>query len=241
LTAFLHVGEYVPADTEHPCQGASPDLKLVWQPSTQLPVIFASFASRAATDIGDADGIGVLDDVRGDAVLRATARCFGFCGLATGASTRTLGSEVVAPEGVAVCDIAVPLRPHSSSAIEEIAIAKPATKSNEAFIAMSSQKLGREMPIPERKISRLRYEFRTQRKSNLGHKGSKTVLTARNATSGLPPGTDIVRPTRHVRKVPQADSCTATKNIVIRSTKFGPGCYAAASVLMNSRRFIRSL
>jgi hypothetical protein len=71
-------------------------------------------------------------------VLRATARCFGFCGLATGASTRTLGSEVVAPEGVAVCDI-------------------PATKSNEAFIAMSSQKLGREMPISEPKISALRY------------------------------------------------------------------------------------
>ena len=53
-----------------------------------------------------------------------------------------------------------------AGAIDEIAIAKPATKSNEAFIAMSSQKLGREMPIPERKISRLRYEFRTQRKSN---------------------------------------------------------------------------
>ena len=53
-----------------------------------------------------------------------------------------------------------------AAAIDEIAIAKPATKSNEAFIAMSSQKLGREMPIPERKISRLRYEFRTQRKSN---------------------------------------------------------------------------
>jgi hypothetical protein len=34
-------------------------------------------------------------------------------------STTTLGSEVVAPpEGVAVCDIAVPLGPHSSSAID---------------------------------------------------------------------------------------------------------------------------
>ena len=132
MTAFLHVGEYVPADTEHPCQGASPDLKLVWQPSTQLPVVFASFASRAATDIGDADGVGVLGDVRGDTVLRATARCFG-------ASTRMLGSEGVAPEGLAVCDIAVPLRPHRSSAIDKTATATPATKSNEALMAMSSR------------------------------------------------------------------------------------------------------
>jgi len=77
-------------------------------------VVLASFASYAAGDIGDADGVGVVGDVRGDTVLRATARCFGFCGMATcfDASTTTLGSEVVAPpEGVAVCDIAVPLRP----------------------------------------------------------------------------------------------------------------------------------
>ena len=162
MPTFLHVDEYVPLDKEHPTQGASPDLKLVTQPPTQLPVAFASFASCAAGDI--ADGVGVVDDVRGDTVLRATARCFGFCGVATcfGASTRTLGSEVVAPpEGVAVCDIAVPLRPHSSSAIDKIATARLATKSNEAFIAMSSQKLRRDMPIPERKITRLRYEFRT--------------------------------------------------------------------------------
>ena len=44
-----------------------------------------------------------------------------------------------------------------AGAIDEIAIAKPATKSNEAFIAVSSQKLGREMPIPEGKIARLCY------------------------------------------------------------------------------------
>jgi hypothetical protein len=107
-------------------------------------VAFASFASRAAGDIGDADGVGVLGDVRGDTVLLATACCFGFCGLATcfGASTITVGSKVVAPpEGVAVCDIAVPLRPHSSSAIDNIAKAGPATKSNEAFIAASSNKV----------------------------------------------------------------------------------------------------
>jgi hypothetical protein len=106
---------------------------------------FGSFASsRSAGDIGDADGVGVVGDVRGDTVLRATARCSGFCGLATcfGASTTTLGSEVVAPpEGVAVCDIAVPLRPHSSSAIDKIATARLATKSNEAFIAASSHKV----------------------------------------------------------------------------------------------------
>jgi hypothetical protein len=119
---------------------------------------FGSFASsRSAGDIGDADGVGVVDDARGDTVLRATARCFGFCGLATcfGASTRTLGSEVVAPpEGVAVCDIAVPLRPHSSSAIDKIATARLATKSNENLIAMSSQIRGTANSIPERRISR---------------------------------------------------------------------------------------
>src|SRR3981189_3631741 len=86
----------MPLETEHPCQGASPVLKLVTQPPTQLPVAFASFASCAAGDIGDADGVGMVGDVRGDTVLRVTARCFG---LATcfGASTTTLGSEVAAP------------------------------------------------------------------------------------------------------------------------------------------------
>ena len=141
LPAFLHVGEYVPADTEHPCQGASPDLKLVWQPSTQLPVVFASFASCAATDIGDVDGVGVLGDVRGDTVLRATARCLG-------ASTTMFGSEVVAPEGIAVCDIAVSLRPHSSSAIDKIATAELATKSDENLTAVFSQMRGQ--PISSR-------------------------------------------------------------------------------------------
>ena len=48
-----------------------------------------------------------------------------------------------------------------AGAIDEIAIAKPATKSNEAFIAMSSQKLGREMPIPEGKIARLRHSVKS--------------------------------------------------------------------------------
>ena len=134
MPTFLHVDDNVPLETEHPCQGTSPDLKLVTQPPTQLPV---AFASCAAGDIGDADGVGVVGDVRGDTVLRATARCFGFCGMATcfGASITTLGSEFVAPpEGVAVCDIAVPLRPHRSSAIDKIATARLATKSDEGLM-----------------------------------------------------------------------------------------------------------
>jgi hypothetical protein len=58
-------------------------------------------------------------------VLRTTARCFGgCCGLATGfgAWTVMLGS-VVPPEGVWVCDIAVPLRPHSSTTIDKMTTA----------------------------------------------------------------------------------------------------------------------
>ena len=95
----------------------------------QLPVVLARVA-RPYTGASLADAI----DVRRDSVLRATARGSGFCGLATcfGASTTTLGSEVVAPpEGVAVCAIAVPLRPHSG------ATAKLATKkSEENFMAI---------------------------------------------------------------------------------------------------------
>jgi hypothetical protein len=127
-----------------------PDGRLDTQPSTQLPVMaFGSFSSCAVGDIGEADGAAVVDDVRRDTVLRVTTRCFGFCGRATclGASTRTLGSEVVAPpEGVAVCAIAVPLRPHSSSAIDKIATASLATKGDENLIALSSQMQGQ--PIP---------------------------------------------------------------------------------------------
>jgi hypothetical protein len=52
-----------------------------------------------------------------------------------------LGREVVAsPEGVAVCDIAVPLRPHSSSVIDKIATARLEMKRDENLIAMSSRK-----------------------------------------------------------------------------------------------------
>jgi hypothetical protein len=140
LPTFLHVDEDAgQPETEHPTQGRLPDLKLVTQPSTQLPVVFSSFASCAAGDIGDADGVGVVGDVRRDMVLRATARCFNFCGLATcfGASTTTLGRVVAPAEGVA--DIAVLLRPHSSSAIGKKATAGPETKMNEVFMAIFSQ------------------------------------------------------------------------------------------------------
>ena len=95
----------------------------------QLPVVLAR-VTRPYTGASLADAI----DGRRDSVLRATARGPGFCGLATcfGASTTTLGSEVVAPpEGVAVCAIAVPLRPHSG------VTARLATKkSDENFTAI---------------------------------------------------------------------------------------------------------
>jgi hypothetical protein len=104
-------------------------------------VALASFASCPVGDIGDADDVGVAGDVRGDTVW-ATVRGCGFCGLATcfGASTTTSGSMAAARlEVVAVCDIAVPLRPHRSRAIDEIATVGLATNSDENLIAMSSK------------------------------------------------------------------------------------------------------
>jgi hypothetical protein len=76
--------------------------------------------------MGAADGVGVAGDVRGDRV-RATVSGFGFCGLATcfGASTVMLGSG--AAELAAVCDTAVPLRPHNN-AVDRIATAEGSTK-----------------------------------------------------------------------------------------------------------------
>ena len=94
----------------------------------QLPVVLARVV-RPYTGASLADVI----DVRTDSALRATARGPGFCGLAScfGASTTTLGSEVVAlPEGVAVCAIAVPPGPYNG------ATARLATKkSDENFTA----------------------------------------------------------------------------------------------------------
>ncbi|HEY3796568.1 MAG TPA: hypothetical protein VGM09_32510 [Bradyrhizobium sp.] len=131
---------------EHPRHGASPDLKLVTQPSAQLPLMFAIFSSFAVGDIVDADGVAAVGGVAADTMLRAATRCFGLSGLATcfGASTTTLGSAaVVPPERVAVCDIAVPLRPHSS-AIDRVATARSAAKSDENLMAMSSQMPGQQ-------------------------------------------------------------------------------------------------
>jgi len=83
-------------------------------------------------------------------MLRAVSRCFGICGRATcfGASTTTLGSKVSAPlEGLAVCDITGPLRPHS--AIDKKAIAGFAAKSDENLIAsVLLSNVGTANPIP---------------------------------------------------------------------------------------------
>jgi hypothetical protein len=134
---FLHVEEYPPPEIEHPFHGASPDLKLVAQPPTQLPVTLASLASLA--DIGDVEGAAAAGDVRGDTVLRAIAPGSRFCGLADcfGASTTTAGSEGVAPSEVVAAS--EPLGPQSSSAIEEKATARLVTARDEILITISSQ------------------------------------------------------------------------------------------------------
>jgi hypothetical protein len=141
---FLHVEEYMPPETEHPCHGASPDLKLVAQPPTQLPVTLASLASLA--DIDDVAGAAAVGDVRGDTVLRAIGRGSRFCGLADcfGASTTTAGSEGVAPSEVVAAS--EPLRPQSSSPIEQNATARLVTERDEILITVSSQ-MSRQ-PIP---------------------------------------------------------------------------------------------
>jgi hypothetical protein len=140
LPVFRHVDDNMPLEPEHPCQGALPVLKLVWQPPAQLLVAFASLASFAVTDSGAADGTSVVGDVWRATVLwvtvlRATALCFVLV-TCSGASTVTPGSRVAEP--VAVCDIAAPLRPHSNP-IETMATVELATKSDESLIAMSSQ------------------------------------------------------------------------------------------------------
>jgi hypothetical protein len=102
-------------------------LKLVWQPSVQLLEVFSSAASFANTESGA--GVGVVGDVRRDATVFATR--LGLCGLATcfGAWTVMLGSV----EPVAVCDTAVPLRPHSN-AVDKMATAEGATKTDDHLI-----------------------------------------------------------------------------------------------------------
>jgi hypothetical protein len=131
---------------EQPCHGASPVLKLVTQPSAQLPLMFAIFSSFAVGDIVDAGGVAVVD-VRGDTVMRATARVFGLSALVTcfGASTTTLGSAAVPPpEGVAARDVTAP-GPHTS-AIDRVATARLAAKSDENLMVMSCQMPGQAIP-----------------------------------------------------------------------------------------------
>lgn len=143
MRVFLHVEEYPPPETEHPCHGALPDGKLVTQPPAQLLVTLASLASLA--DIDDVEGAAAVGDVRGDTVLRAIARGSRFCGLATclGASTMMPGRVVAPPEGVAASE---PLRPQSSSPIEEKATARLVTERDEILITRSSQMW--RQPIP---------------------------------------------------------------------------------------------
>lgn len=137
---FLHVDDNAgqPED-EHPRQGALPVLKLVWQPSTQLPEIPSRLASFAMTDVGAANVVvsegSLVGDVRCGAVTRTVARCVGcLClGVWLGASTVMLGSTPASPEDGAVAENAVPLRPHVNSAMLEQA----RTRFDENLMAMS--------------------------------------------------------------------------------------------------------
>src|ERR1700710_2470407 len=119
----------MPPETEHPCHGASAVLKLVAQPPTQLPVTLPSLASSA--EIDDVEGAAAVGVVRGDTELRRIVRGCRCCGLADcfGASTTTAGSEGVTPSEVVAAS--EPLRPQSSSPIEEKATARLVTERDE--------------------------------------------------------------------------------------------------------------
>ena len=146
MPTFLHVGDNAgQLETEHPCQGSSPCLKLVTQPPTQLPVALASLASFADTDSG-AEGACVVCDVRWTTALWVTALCIGRA-TRLGASIVTLGSEAAEP--VAVCDIAVPLRPHINSMVAVLAT----TRVEEDLMAISSQ-CGAANSTPRRRVPR---------------------------------------------------------------------------------------
>ncbi|WLA81165.1 MULTISPECIES: hypothetical protein [Bradyrhizobium] len=75
----------------------------------------------------------------GDEVLRAAACC---CGL--GCAATCLGASTEMPGSGLGCDHAVPLDPHSSGTIDKTATATFVMKSDEPFIAMSSQDAGRQ-------------------------------------------------------------------------------------------------
>jgi len=94
--------------------------------------LFSIFAIFSATDIGLAEDVWLVADVRRDTVLWATARCLTVCGATCfGAWTTMVGSPVAVPEGVAAF----------AGATNRIASAMLAAKSDEAFIAFS-------FPIP---------------------------------------------------------------------------------------------
>lgn len=148
MYTFLHVDDNAgQPDTEHPRQGALAVLKLVAQPPTQLPETLSSFASFTMIDVGAADDVSIVDDLWRGTALRATARCFGFLclGISFGASTVILGSALAAlAEGVAVCEIAVLLRPHVISAMPEQATARL----DKDLMAMSSQRRASQLYQP---------------------------------------------------------------------------------------------
>jgi hypothetical protein len=110
----------------------------------QLLEVFSSAASFAIVEPGAGDGVRAGRDVgraatvfaaRPDPCGLATGLCglaTGLCGLATcfGASTVMLGRV---PEPVAVCDTAVPLRPHNN-AVDRIATAESATRLDDILI-----------------------------------------------------------------------------------------------------------
>lgn len=119
-------------DAEHPRQGALPVLKLVWQPSTQLPEMLSSFASLVVTDVGAANiavsDVSVVGDDWRRTAPRATLGCrIGLLRLCVwlGASTVTAGSvvgELVAD--VAACETTMPPGPQVDSAMQEQARAR---------------------------------------------------------------------------------------------------------------------
>ena len=132
-------------DAEHPTQGWLPFGKLVAQPPEQLLMDLSSLAIFPNTDSCAGVSARAVGDVRRDATsfplaLYDLAIRLALCGLATcfGAWTVMAGSGEVVP--VAICDIAVPVRPHSSSAINKIGTARLEMKRDENLIAMSSQK-----------------------------------------------------------------------------------------------------
>lgn len=157
----MHVGEKLetessPSEALHPTQGASPRLKLVSQPPLQLLLALSSLAIFPNTESGAADGVRAADDVRRDATVFAA--CRGRCGLATcfGASTVMRGS--VPAEPAAVCDIAVPLGPHSN-AVDKMATADGTINLDDNLMTRPSPQIETEMSF---RLSARYHKFRIE-------------------------------------------------------------------------------